>query len=209
MEFSQGRWWDSKYFGVSEGSSQVSKDARVYISCPHYVAHMTRKPASRKKISLSTDEEVAVPLDMTDIALLKSLGRNSRVSLSDLAKISKMSRQTVADRIRRMERLGIIKGWHVDLNPSTLGLPLSAYVRIRPMQGQLSTLARLAESIPNITECHRITGDDCFLMRLYVTSIRDLERIIDQLHPYGQTTTSIVQSTPVPLRSPPLPQPTE
>lgn len=170
---------------------------------------MPRRPALSKQMVLSTDAQALATVDKTDIVLLKNLVRDSCKSLSDLAKISKMSRQAVTDRIRRMERNGIIRSWHIDLNPACLGLPLSAYIRIRPLQGQLSNIARFAESIPNITECHRITGDDCFLVRLYVASVQELERIIDQLLQYGQTTTSIVQSTPIELRSPPLPQPRE
>jgi len=87
-----------------------------------------------------------------------------------------------------------------------LGLPLTAYIRVRPDPGQLPRVAELARSIPEVVECHRITGEDCFILKAHFPAIDQLDRLLDQFLVYGNTTTSIVQSTPVPLRLPPLPQ---
>ena len=87
-----------------------------------------------------------------------------------------------------------------------MGYPVSAYVRVRPAPGQLPKVAELARSLPKVVECHRVTGEDCYVLKVYLPSISDLDQVLDQFLAYGQTTTSIVQSTPVPLRSLPLPK---
>jgi Lrp/AsnC family leucine-responsive transcriptional regulator len=116
-----------------------------------------------------------------------------------------MSSPAVTERVRRMEEAGVIRGYRLELNPAALGLPLTVYVRVRPDPGQLPRIAELARSIPEVVECHRITGEDCFILKAHVPAIDQLDRLLDQFLVYGTTTTSIVQSTPVPLRLPPLP----
>jgi Lrp/AsnC family leucine-responsive transcriptional regulator len=74
------------------------------------------------------------------------------------------------------------------------------------MPGQLPKIAELAASIPQVAECHRITGEDCFILKIYLASIESLDGILDRFLTYGQTTTSFVQSTPVRLRQAPLPE---
>jgi len=141
-----------------------------------------------------------------DLQLLAKLRDTPRISMSDLAKAVRLSRPAVVERVRNLERDGVISGWRVEIDPAKLGLPLSAYIRVRPLQGRLSTVANLAKATPQVVECHRITGEDCFLMKVDFASVKALEQIIDRFLLYGQTTTSIVQSSPVPLRSPPLPE---
>jgi Lrp/AsnC family leucine-responsive transcriptional regulator len=86
------------------------------------------------------------------------------------------------------------------VDPGALGHPLDVVVRVRPAPRQLAKVAELARSTPEITECHRVTGEDCFVMRLHVRDVGHLEEVIDAFLLYGQTTTSIVQSSPVPGR---------
>lgn len=74
------------------------------------------------------------------------------------------------------------------------------------MPGQLSKIAELAASLPQVAECHRITGEDCFILKVYLASIESMDNVLDRFLVFGQTTTSIVQSSPVPLREPPLPK---
>lgn len=116
-----------------------------------------------------------------------------------------MSAPAVRERIQRLERAGVIAGYRVDLDPQALGLPIAAFVRIRPGPGQLAKVARLAQETREVVECHRITGEDCFLLKVYVAAVDQLDQVIDRFLLYGQTTTSLVQSTPVPPRPIPLP----
>jgi Lrp/AsnC family leucine-responsive transcriptional regulator len=144
-------------------------------------------------------------LDSVNVRVLEQLRLEPRLPMSELGRRIGMSSPAVTERVRRMEEAGIILGYRLDINPVPLGLSIAAYIRIRPNPGQLPKVAELAQLIPEVAECHRITGDDCFILKVYVPDMDQLARILDCLLLYGSTTTSIIQSTPVPLRAPPLP----
>ena len=140
-------------------------------------------------------------LDDADRRLLAELEREPRITLAELGRRISMSPPAAAERLRRLERTGVIAGYRVELDPVALGFPVSAFVRVRPAPGQLRALAELAEAMPEVSECHRITGEDCFLIRIHVRSIAVLDDVLDRFLVHGQTTTSIVQSSPVRPRS--------
>ena len=144
--------------------------------------------------------------DPRNVELLSLLGDNPRLGISELARRIGMSAPAVRERVLRLEDAGVIRGYRLELDPTALGYPVSAYVRVRPAPGQLPKVAELARSLPKVVECHRVTGEDCYVLKVYLPSIPDLDQVLDQFLAYGQTTTSIVQSTPVPLRSLPLPK---
>jgi Lrp/AsnC family leucine-responsive transcriptional regulator len=106
----------------------------------------------------------------------------------------------VAERIKRLEEAGVIEGYAAKINPKALGLPIAAWLRIRPIPGQLRKVAAILNDLPEIVECDRITGEDCFIARAYLRSVEELEWLIDQIIPYAMTNTSIIQSSPVPRR---------
>ena len=137
--------------------------------------------------------------------LLAALLKNPRTSVTDLARKVGLSAPATRERMLRLEEAGVIKGWHVELDPKALGFPIAVLIRVRPMPGQLPKIAKLAQSLPQVTECHRITGEDCFLMRAHLRALDELDGLLDKFLAYGQTTTSIVQSSPVAPRSLPLP----
>ena len=117
-----------------------------------------------------------------------------------------MSSPAVTERVRRLEEEGIITGYHLAVDSVALGLPICVYVRVRPNPGQLPKVAELAAQIPEVVECYRITGEDCFILKVYIPAMDQLDRLLDSFLLYGSTITSIVQSSPVPLRSVPLPE---
>jgi len=145
-------------------------------------------------------------LDPTNLRLLAALRERPRLPMTELGRRVGISSPAVAERVRRLAEAGVIRGYRLDLDPVALGLPLAAYVRVRPNPGQLERIAALARSIPEVTECHRITGEDCFILKLLFPAMDQLDRVLDRFLAYGTTTSSIVQSSPVPLRSPPLPE---
>jgi Lrp/AsnC family transcriptional regulator, leucine-responsive regulatory protein len=146
----------------------------------------------------------SIELDESDQRLIEALDRNARTSTADLARLIGLSPQSTSDRVRRLEDVGVITGFTVRLDPSALGLGIGAYIRIRPAMGELQRVAGLVADIPEIIECDRVTGEDCFVAKVFVPRIDDLERVIDKLLPYAQTNTSIIQSSPVQRRQPPL-----
>lgn len=143
-------------------------------------------------------------LDQVDARLLEALVEDGRISLAELARKVGLSPPSVAERIRRLEEAHVIEGYTARINPQALGLPLGAWLRIRPVPGQLQKVAEIVRSLPEIVECDRITGEDCFIARAQVRSVEDLEALIDAIMPYAMTNTSIVQSSPVPRRLPPI-----
>jgi Lrp/AsnC family transcriptional regulator, leucine-responsive regulatory protein len=146
-------------------------------------------------------------LDAANLRLLSELACEPRLSMAELARRVGMSSPAVTERVRRLEEAGVIAGYRLDIDPVALGLPLAAYLRVRPNPGQLSRVAELARSIPEVIECHRVTGEDCFVIKLLIPAMDQLDRVLDRFLFYGTTTTSIIQSSPVPLRAPPVPSP--
>ena len=139
-------------------------------------------------------------IDSTNRRLLAELQADARLSLAELGRRVGLSSPAVAERLQRLEQAGVIRGYRAEVDPAALGLALSAVIRIRPAPRQLPKVAELAQRTPEVVECHRITGEDCFIMRAHVRDVQHLEEVIDQFVVYGQTTTSIVQSSPVPGR---------
>ena len=103
----------------------------------------------------------------------------------------------VAERVRRLEEAGIITGYRVELNTEKIGLPITAYIRIATNDVRSGHIDALAQSLPEVLECHRITGPDSYIMKVAVASIQHLELLIRRLLNFGQPTTSIVLSSPV------------
>ena len=144
-------------------------------------------------------------LDARNVELLRLLCGDPRMAISELARKVGMSAPATRERIRRLEEGQLIKGYRLELDPRALGFPVAAFVRIRPMPGKLPRISELAQRMPQVTECHRVTGEDCFILKIHFESLDGLDRILDQFLAFGQTTTSLVQSTPVPPRGLPLP----
>jgi Lrp/AsnC family leucine-responsive transcriptional regulator len=140
------------------------------------------------------------PLDATNRRLLAELQADARLSLAELGRRVGLSSPAVAERLQRLEDDEVILGYHARLNPRAVGFALSVVIRVRPAPRELHEVAALAQSTPEVVECRRITGDDCYVMLAHVRSVEHLEEVIDRFAAYGQTTTSIVQSAPVPPR---------
>jgi Lrp/AsnC family leucine-responsive transcriptional regulator len=142
-------------------------------------------------------------LDQTDHKILGELTTDGRVSLAELGRRVNLSSPAVAERVQRLERAGVITGYRAEIDPRALGYPLTAIVRIRPAPGQLPRIPDIAAAIPEVGECHRITGEDCFYLTVHLRSIDELSGLLDRFLVHGQTTTSIVNNTPIPRRDPP------
>jgi len=144
-------------------------------------------------------------LDEIDAVILTMLIENGRTTTAELARKVTMSSPSVAERVRRLEEAGIITGYSAIISLKAIGLPIAAWIRVRPVPGEMQRVAEIIQGIPEITQCDRVTGEDCFLARAHLASIADMERVIDLIVPYAMTNTSIIQSSPVEMRLPPLP----
>jgi len=143
-------------------------------------------------------------LDDVNRRLLRELHADPRITMSALARRVGMSAPAVTERVQRMERAGVITGYRMEVDPAALGLPVTAFARIRPGPGQLPKIAELAAELPEVSECHRITGEDCFMIKVHAAAIEDLEATLDRFLLFGQTVTSIVVSSPVSPRALPI-----
>jgi Lrp/AsnC family transcriptional regulator, leucine-responsive regulatory protein len=140
-------------------------------------------------------------LDQTNLRLIGELQVDARMSLAELGRRVGLSSPAVSERIRRLELEGVITGYRAEVDPRRVGYGLGVHIRIRPAPRQLADVAELARATDEVVECHRVTGDDCFVMIAYVRDVEHLEALIDQFTAYGQTTSSIMQSSPVPRRA--------
>ena len=138
-------------------------------------------------------------IDATDLRLLQELCADARVSLAELGRRVGLSAPAVGERLSRLEREGTVS-YRADVDPRALGYAFAAVLRMRPAPRQIPKVADVARATPEVVECHRVTGEDCFYMKLHIRSVEHLEEVIDRFTPYGQTTTSIIQSSPVARR---------
>jgi Lrp/AsnC family leucine-responsive transcriptional regulator len=155
------------------------------------------------KVNEVNDLQMSDVLDDLNRRLLRELHADPRMSMSELGRRVGLSAPAVTERVQRMQRTGVITGFQMTVDPAALGLPVAAYVRLRPAPGQLGRIADLAVALDQVSECHRITGEDCFLIKVHAASVAGLEEVLDQFLVHGQTVSSIVVTSPVPGR--PLP----
>ena len=163
-------------------------------------------PSKRRDFVRQALEIPETPLDATDRRIVAELQAAPRLRIAELARRIGLSGPAAADRLRRLEETGVLS-YRAEVNPRALGYMICAIVRISPTGGGLRLIPGIAREVPNVTECYRITGEDCYLMKVFVHSIDDLEPVLDLFTPHGRTTTSIVHSAPVPPRALPMPGP--
>jgi Lrp/AsnC family leucine-responsive transcriptional regulator len=131
--------------------------------------------------------------------ILTELQADARLSYAELGRRIGLSTPATAERVRKLEEAGVIRGYAAMIDPVKVGLTVAAFIRIR-LGGAESTANRLtamAEKMPEVLECHRCTGDESFILKVRVESVQHLQRLIDRLTPYGMTSTSLVLSSPV------------
>lgn len=139
--------------------------------------------------------------DVTDWALLDELQTNARLTVAELARRVSMSPSAVAERLRRLEERGIVAGYSARIDPDRVGLGILAFIRLRYPTSNYKPFHDLLDSTPEIIEAHHITGEDCFLLKVYARSMRHLEAVSGRVAGLGSVTTTVVYSTPLPGRN--------
>ena len=149
---------------------------------------------------------MSAPLNLVNnIAILDDLGwkilielqRDARVTFAELGRRVGLSTPAVVERVRKLEDGGVIIGYRTLIDASKIGYPILAFIRISVVGDLLNKIITVAKNLPEVIECHRVTGSDSFILKVTVSSIEHLESVIDQLTPYVATTTSIVLSSAV------------
>ena len=134
-------------------------------------------------------------LDSIGRKILAELQGNARLPFTELGRRVGLSTPAVMDRVRRLEAAGIITGYRAEVHPASIGYPILAFVAVAIVGDFLPRVNKLARTIPEILECHRVTGANSFILKVAARSVEDLEKLIDRLTPYVATTTSLVLSS--------------
>jgi Lrp/AsnC family transcriptional regulator, leucine-responsive regulatory protein len=141
-------------------------------------------------------------IDETDRLIVRLLSENARMPVSELARKVGLSGPSTSERIRRLENNGIISRFTVELDLAALGYPLQAIVRIKPRPGNMHIVEDMILNEPGFLDCDKVTGDDCFVTRLALRSISDLDPILLPFHEKAETNTAIIKLSPFRSRIP-------
>jgi Lrp/AsnC family leucine-responsive transcriptional regulator len=139
-------------------------------------------------------------LDAVDWRILRELEADGRVPLAQLGRRVALSPPAVADRVRRLERAGIIVGYRAEIDAGALGSPVAAFLQIKLLGTRGEKIPALARELREVVECHRTTGETCFILKIRAASIQHLGELIERFAPYGQSITSVILESPVPDR---------
>ena len=140
-------------------------------------------------------------LDETGWRILAELQEDARISFSELGRWVSLTPPAVADRVRRMEEAGIVAAYQAQPDHARIGLPITAFIRWTATGSDCAYLGEVAKDIPEVVECHRVTGEESYVVKAVVRDVAHLESLINRLMPHGETKTSIVLSTPVSHRT--------
>jgi len=141
-------------------------------------------------------------IDEKDRLIIKLLGANARMPVSEMARQVGLSGPATSERIRRLENNGIISRFTVELDLAALGYPLQAIVRIKPRPGNMHIVEEMILNEPGFLDCDKVTGDDCFVTRLALRLIADLDPVLLPFHEKAETNTAIIKSSPLRARVP-------
>jgi Lrp/AsnC family leucine-responsive transcriptional regulator len=155
--------------------------------------------------------DTEAPLDEIDRSILAELQQKARITFTELGKRVSLTAPAVADRVRRLEETGVITAFRAHLDPARVGFPITAFIRWTSNGPDCARLGEVAREIPEVVECHRITGESSYILKVAARSVRHLESLLDRLMPHGSTSTSVVLSSPVMHRAlvPPEPESAE
>jgi Lrp/AsnC family transcriptional regulator, leucine-responsive regulatory protein len=170
------------------------------MKCQSYDKTSAETPSMGKEIAV-TDVRDVKALDDTDWAILRELQADARLSMAELARRIHMSGPAAAERVRRLEKCGVITGYGATVDLAAVGRPMTAFLRIGAFSDIKDQVMTMIAEIPEVMECHRGTGHECFILKVAVADVRHLEQITDRFTHLGQLTTSVVLSTPLPGRA--------
>ena len=139
--------------------------------------------------------------DKIDCAILEELQMEARISFSELGRRVGLSTPAVIERVRRLEEARVILGYRADLDYGKLGMPVRAFIKVTVVGDKLLSFASIAQKLPEVLECHRVTGAESFIVQIAVQDVEHMERVIDSLMPYVSTNTSLIMASPVRSRT--------
>ena len=150
-------------------------------------------PVRESSIRESSFRESSVPaLDPTDVAIIEAMQEDGRIAISELGRRIGLSQPATSERVKRLEERGIITGYTAKINPAALGLRMMAVIRLRTTHEHIQACLKQFSEMPHVMEVLRLTGEDCFILKVFVPSPQELETIVDAVARHGAVTTSLV-----------------
>ena len=143
------------------------------------------------------DNKFSKVLDNIGLNILRELKQNARTGFSEIGRRVGLSSPAVAERVYKMEELGIIGGYHVKLDPVSMGFPVLAFITLKTHPKKYSQIYSYLNDVAGVMECHHISGHESLIIKMYTTSVSNLDSMIEKLSEYGETKTSIVLSSPI------------
>ena len=140
---------------------------------------------------------MAYDLDPIDYNIVRMLAEDARISFAELGRKVGLSPSAVAERIHQLESNNVILGYRALLDEKAFGYSVIAFIRLTCDNTHYRPFLKFLPTIDAVQECHHITGGEAFLIKVRLSSIDQLEPLIERLLPYGMPTTSMVLSTPV------------
>lgn len=131
-------------------------------------------------------------LDPTDLSIVEILQQDGRISVSELGRRVGLSQPAASERLKRLEERGVIAGYRAVIDPAVVGLGMMAVIRLRTTHEHIRPCLKQFSEMPEIIEVLRLTGEDCFLLKVLVPTPSDLETIVDAIARHGAVTTSLV-----------------
>ena len=139
-------------------------------------------------------------LDPTDIAIIEVLQDNARISVSELGRKVGLSQPATSERLKRLEERGVVTGYKAVIDPVSVGLGMMAVIRLRTTHEHIKPCLKQFSQMPQVIEVLRLTGEDCFHLKVIIPSPTELENIVDAIARYGSVTTAIVLRSEQPKR---------
>ena len=144
--------------------------------------------------------ESSVLLDEIGRNLIRVIQEDARLPFAEIGRRIGLSPAATAERLRRLEEVGVIAGYRVDLDREALGLPILAIVRMSCDGVKYRPFLKAVQGMDNVVECHHVAGGDAFILKVVAASVVELESLVEKLLDFGVPTTSIVFSSPVQRR---------
>lgn len=139
----------------------------------------------------------SLEIDSLSWRILSELQKNARTPYSTIGKKIGLTGPAVAERVQKLQNLGIIKGFTADIDLRKIGYSLTAIISVKINAGSIDRFLKYLKSVDEVFECSRVTGAESMIIKVALKEPVDLERLVNSIIEYGRPTTSIVLSTPI------------
>ncbi len=134
-------------------------------------------------------------LDPIGQNILRELKADARMSYSQLGRVVGLSTPAVTERVRKLEEAGVIRGYHARIREKEMDSAVTAFIELSAVAAQYDRVKKTANKLDQVLECHHVSGDAAFVLKICVATVSDLESVVAQFSPLGTTRTSIVLSS--------------